>query len=57
MQRVLEHSLIRNRDTLGVHTVGTGELLLLGPSGHYPVQAADTIPVPPLASVAAHVGE
>lgn len=42
----------RNQDTIGVRTLGAADLALLGPEGHTLSRAADTIPVPPLASLA-----
>ncbi|GFH23388.1 uncharacterized protein HaLaN_20993 [Haematococcus lacustris] len=51
MQRIVEHSLVRARDTVGIISLSSLQLLLLGTSGHCLARPADTVPVPLLAGI------
>jgi hypothetical protein len=52
----MPHHACRNRDTLAVSPASMSDIGLFGPGGHCPVRLADTIPVPPIASIAATPG-
>lgn len=54
MQRVIEHSLIRDRDTLLLSELCETDITLLSEAAVrrlHAVALADTVPVPPLAEV------